>query len=212
MKQLFICKEGYKGYKKVKGVPRVVQAILRNNLEDYMCRWKTSFVIYAKNPPPEEYKLPNTLYLEITGNFSLQFDFLALGYGAKVVSEDFLNFLQENGVKDGYEIAKIRSVVNRSDKVLETKPYYVLRFYEVDDDLLEYPVEGAVYATGTKGKKIYPHLTPKQGVEKNIFVLRESPYDESLIFTEEIKDKIIKRKFITPQIYTTQEYIQAYNG
>ncbi|WP_394363887.1 Imm43 family immunity protein [Capnocytophaga canimorsus] len=109
-------------------------------------------------------------------------------------------------------MAKIKSVVNRSGKELETKPYYVLRFYQFDDDLLEYPLEGAVYGKGTKGKKIYPNMKPKQDNPKKIYVLKERPYHKTFILTQQVKDEIIRRKFIGPKIYSTQEYIQAYNG
>ncbi|ATA92144.1 hypothetical protein CGC56_08250 [Capnocytophaga canimorsus] len=73
-------------------------------------------------------------------------------------------------------------------------------------------MEGAVYGKGTKGKKIYPNMKPKQDNPKKIYVLKERPYHKTFILTQQVKDEIIRRKFIGPKIYSTQEYIQAYNG
>ncbi|RIY35297.1 hypothetical protein CKY20_10890 [Capnocytophaga canis] len=215
MKQLFIWGQGFYGYKKVKGVPRIGNALIKDSIDTYAGNWTSYIHGYHPFPPQGEYKFPDELYLEVSGYASVQFDYLEVGHNVKIFSNDLLHFFQENGLTEGYEIAKIKSVMNASGKVLETKPYYALRFYEFDNNLLEYPSEGAVYGKGAKGNKIYPNMTPKSNVDKKIFVLDieiSVIYYQTLIFTQEIRDEIIKRKFIGPKIYSTQEYIQAYNG
>ena len=192
MQQLFIWGEGFRGYKKVKGVPRMMNSFVRNTLTDCERTW----TLYIPNnecvKPQGIYKLPNELFLEISENQSILFDFI--------------------GLTEGYEIAKIINVVDKSGKILKAKNYYALRFYVFDDDFLVYSEEGAVYGKGAKGRKLYPNMTIKSSEKKQIFVLENPLYSYSFIVTQEIRNDIVKKKFIGPYFYTTQEYIKAYNG
>ncbi len=212
MQQLFIWGEGFRGYKKVKGVPRMMNSFVRNTLTDCERTW----TLYIPNnecvKPQGIYKLPNELFLEISENQSILFDFIGLEYNVKIVSEDLLHFLESKGLTEGYEIAKIINVVDKSGKILKTKNYYALRFYVFDDDFLVYSEEGAVYGKGAKGRKLYPNMTIKSCEKKQIFVLENPLYSYSFIVTQEIRNDIVKKKFIGPYFYTTQEYIKAYNG
>ena len=212
MQQLFIWGEGFRGYKKVKGVPTMMNSFVRNTLTDCERTW----TLYIPNnecvKPQGIYKLPNELFLEISENQSILFDFIGLEYNVKIVSEDLLHFLESKGLTEGYEIAKIINVVDKSGKILKAKNYYALRFYVFDDDFLVYSEEGAVYGKGAKGRKLYPNMTIKSSEKKQIFVLENPLYSYSFIVTQEIRNDIVKKKFIGPYFYTTQEYIKAYNG
>ena len=212
MQQLFIWGEGFRGYKKVKGVPRMMNSFVRNTLTDSERTW----TLYIPNnecvKPQGIYKLPNELFLEISENQSILFDFIGLEYNVKIVSEDLLHFLESKGLTEGYEISKIINVVDKSGKILKAKNYYALRFYVFDDDFLVYSEEGAVYGKGAKGRKLYPNMTIKSSEKKQIFVLENPLYSYSFIVTQEIRNDIVKKKFIGPYFYTTQEYIKAYNG
>ena len=110
MQQLFIWGEGFRGYKKVKGVPRMMNSFVRNTLTDCERTW----TLYIPNnecvKPQGIYKLPNELFLEISENQSILFDFIGLEYNVKIVSEDLLHFLESKGLTEGYEIAKIINV------------------------------------------------------------------------------------------------------
>ena len=56
------------------------------------------------------------------------------------------------------------------------------------------------------------NMTIKSSEKKQIFVLENPLYSYSFIVTQEIRNDIVKKKFIGPYFYTTQEYIKAYNG
>ena len=127
----------------------MMNSFVRNTLTDCERTW----TLYIPNnecvKPQGIYKLPNELFLEISENQSILFDFIGLEYNVKIVSEDLLHFLESKGLTEGYEIAKIINVVDKSGKILKAKNYYALRFYVFDDDFLVYSEEGAVYGKGS---------------------------------------------------------------
>ena len=72
--------------------------------------------------------LPPVLYLVCNKKPGiLQFDFLdKRSIELKIVSEEFLSLLQENGFVDKYDIATVK-VVNKKNEPLTDKKYYALR-------------------------------------------------------------------------------------
>lgn len=64
----------------------------------------------------------------------LQFDFLdKCSIKLKIVSEEFLSLLQENGFIDKYDVATVK-VVNKKNETLTDKKYYALRINHFDND------------------------------------------------------------------------------
>ena len=51
----------------------------------------------------------------------------------KIVSEEFLSLLQENGFVDKYDITTVK-VVNKKNESLTDKKYYALRINHFDND------------------------------------------------------------------------------
>ena len=82
-----------------------------------------------------EKNLPPVLYLVCNKKPGiLQFDFLdKYSIKLKIVSEEFLSLLQENGFVDKYDIATVK-VVNKKNESLTDKKYYALRINHFDND------------------------------------------------------------------------------
>ena len=76
--------------------------------------------------------LPPVLYLVCNKKPGiLQFDFLdKSSIELKIVSEEFLSLLQENGFIDKYDIATVK-VVNKKNESLTDKKYYALRINSI---------------------------------------------------------------------------------
>lgn len=167
---------------------------------------------YKMDFPPEEkdLRLPDNLFFIVKKEKELLFDYLNWKSEYKVVSAEMLLFLQENQLNDGYETAKL-TVVNTSGKEISSKKYFLLRFGRFDDDLIDFNEPTKKRAVGTQGLFLYPDMQPSEKTNREIFVLKNFCYVETLIFSENLR-KRIKGEFYLPEIYSSQEYVTAYNG
>lgn len=214
MKELFVCGQEYmQNYIPQKGVPRSTETIVRDSPTTSPGDWTLYISGYHNYPPPEEFKLPAELYYEIPGYNKITFDFLGWNRKVFIVSESMLAFFKEYGITENYETSIIKEVLSRSGKKIETEhQYYALRFCLFDDGLMDFHIETKIRARGTQGCCFYPNMSVKAGVTKEIFVLKEFVYADSLIFTEAIKMEIEKRKFICPNIYSMNLFHITHNG
>lgn len=96
--------------------------------------------------------LPPVLYLVCNKKPGiLQFDFLdKRSVSLKIVSEEFLSLLQENGFIDKYDIATVK-VVNKKNEPLTDKKYYALRINHFDNELFHFG-EGITYQNDIQKK------------------------------------------------------------
>lgn len=214
MHELFVWSEGYRGFVKKRGVPRSTECMLRDAPTTSLGNWTLYIPGYHACPPPAEYCLPGELFLEVLGDEScVQFDYLGWNHKVKIVSQRMLQFLRDQGVVEGYEIAIVKDVINRSGRVLETlHRYFALRFYLFDDHLIDFHPETRRKAVSSRDFKLYPDLVVKFGIAKQVFVLSEFVYANGLIFREGIKAAVESRGFVGPPIYPVSTFHLAYNG
>jgi len=214
IKKLFTWYEGWgEKYTNKKGVPRVTTTLVREDLIKDLGAWIEYHPRFHGYPATGKYVMPEELYFEVSRANAINFDFLSV-HKLLIVSESMLNFLWEQGFKDGYEIAPIKSVVNKAKKIVETeKKYFALRFVRFDDDLIDYGDEMEVIAeTQTMQIKftLYPNMSVKDNVNKEIFILDKIEVPKSLFFTENIKNNMMKKGFIGPTLYATSELHKAF--
>ncbi len=121
--------------------------------------------------------LPPVLYLVCNKKPGiLQFDFLdKSSIELKIVSEEFLSLLQENGFIDKYDIATVK-VVNKKNESLTDKKYYALRINHFDNDSFHFG-KGITYQSDFQKKlgtcfTVYPDMKLKDiSIKQNFFVL-----------------------------------------
>ena len=223
-KKLYTWNEGQKWeFIKKKGVPRNIETLLIERLGEVSPegspikspgKWSGWSRIRHSYPPTGEYAFPKEIFFEVPANNSVTFDFIGKEHNTRIVSEEMFDFLKEHGLEK-YEIAKA-NVINRKGLPIKTKKqYFVLWFYEFDDEFLEFGDMVKVTQESIMGMKplsyeLYPNMQVKHGVNKKIFNLKHLAFNEGFIFTSEIKDLIEKRGFIGPNIYAMDELWKAY--
>jgi hypothetical protein len=200
-------------YKKQKGIPRTILTLVIDAPQDYSGRKWTLYGAFAGTPPTGGYALPESLYLEVSGGIrNVFFDFLCSSNQVMVVSENMLCFLKEHGLTDGYEIAEIADVINKSGKSLEpNKKYFALRFYDFDDEMIDFGNEVEVEGGSQFKTKftLYPNMRIKDGVNKEIFALSKFFFN-SLFFSDRIRQALKEKKFICPPMYAMSEFHKAF--
>ena len=128
-----------------------------------------------KNKDGWRENLPHVLYLVCNKKPGiLQFDFLdKYSIKLKIVSEEFLSLLQENGFVDKYDIATVK-VVNKKNESLTDKKYYALRINHYDNDSFHFG-KGITYQSDFQKKlgtcfTVYPDMKLKDNsIKQNFF-------------------------------------------
>ena len=144
----------------------------------------------------------------------MQFDFLdKYSIKLKIVSEEFLSLLQENGFIDKYDIATIK-VVNKKNESLTDKKYYALRINHYDNDSFHFG-KGITYQSDFQKKlgtcfTVYPDMKLKDSsIKQNFFVLDSIEYGDGIIFRERVLDKVLN--LYKPEIYKLSDYSKIWN-
>ena len=139
----------------------------------------------------------------------LQFDFLdKSSIELKIVSEEFLSLLQENGFVDKYDIATVK-VVNKKNESLTDKKYYALRINHFDNDSFHFG-KGITYQSDLQKERgtcftVYPDMRLKDcSIKQNFFVLDSIEYGDGIIFRERVLDKVLN--LYKPEIYKLSDY------
>ena len=139
----------------------------------------------------------------------MQFDFLdKCSIKLKIVSEEFLSLLQENGFVDKYDIATVK-VVNKKNESLTDKKYYALRINHFDNDSFHFG-KGITYQSDFQKKlgtcfTVYPDMKLKDcSIKQNFFVLDSVEYGDGIIFREKVLDKVLN--LYKPEIYKLSDY------
>ena len=139
----------------------------------------------------------------------LQFDFLdKRSIELKIVSEEFLSLLKENGFVDKYDIATVK-VVNKKNEPLTDKKYYALRINHFDNDSF-YFGKGITYQSDLQKERgtcftVYPNMKLKDNsIKQNFFVLDSIEYGDGVIFRERVLDKVLN--LYKPEIYKLSDY------
>lgn len=163
-----------------------------------------------KNKDGWRENLPPVLYLVCNKKPGiLQFDFLdKYSIKLKIVSEEFLSLLQENGFVDKYDIATVK-VVNKKNESLTDKKYYALRINHFDNDSFHLG-KGITFQNDVEKKlgisfTVYPDMKLKDNsIKQNFFVLNSIEYGDGIIFRERVLDKVLN--LYKPEIYKLSDY------
>lgn len=139
----------------------------------------------------------------------MQFDFCdQWSIKLKIVSEEFLSLLQENGFIDKYDVATVK-VVNKKNETLTDKKYYALRISHFDNDSFHFG-KGITYQSDFQKKlgtcfTVYPDMKLKDcSIKQNFFVLDSVEYGDGIIFRERVLDKVLN--LYKPEIYKLSDY------
>ena len=160
--------------------------------------------------------LPPVLYLVCNKKPGiLQFDFLdKRSIELKIVSEEFLSLLKENGFVDKYDIATVK-VVNKKNEPLTDKKYYALRINHFDNDSSHFG-KGITYQSDLQKERgtcftVYPEMKLKDSsIKQDFFVLDSIEYGDGIIFRERVLDKVLH--LYRPEIYKLSDYSKIWNN
>ena len=132
----------------------------------------------------------------------------------KIVSEEFLSLLQENGFVDKYDIATVK-VVNKKNELLTDKKYYALRINHFDNDSFHFG-KGITYQSDLQKERgtcftVYPDMKLKDSsIKQNFFVLDSIEYGDGIIFRKRVLDKVLH--LYRPEIYKLSDYSKIWNN
>ena len=169
-----------------------------------------------KNKNGWEENLPPVLYLVCNKKPGiLKFDFLdKRNVSLKIVSEEFLSLLQENGFIDKYDITTVK-VVNKKNESLTDKKYYALRINHFDNDSFHLG-KGITYQNDIEKNlgisfTVYPDMKLKDNsIKQKFFVLDSTEYGDGIIFREIVLDKVLN--LYKPEIYKLSDYSKIWNN
>lgn len=167
--------------------------------------------LYSRNM---ETTFPKHLYLVCSRNLkNIQFDYLQkdCSYPFEIVSKDFLDFIIENGMTQGYDIASL-SIVSKAGERLTEREYYILRFHQFDNALFNFDESEKIEINSIGGNKflLYPTMELiNDTISKSIFKLGGIEYQKGFIFKENLLEEMLTR-FYMPEIYTIADYAKIW--
>lgn len=166
-------------------------------------------------PIPINRRLPPKLIMVCKGLQHLHLDFYADVYKQWIVSARFYQLLQGRQLlADHYEACEL-TVVSTKNQPLATSPYYLLRFYRDDSDLLDFARSSAVPSTQppltpeTPPLLYYPSLVFKPGVEVPAMLYVENKaFLSTFLCNEEIKQIMEEENYQGFDFYTLPDYVE----
>ena len=162
-------------------------------------------------PVPEKLRLPQHLYMICKGLKKINFDFYTQNRGEWIVSNDFLNFIKGHKLFDTlYEISEL-IIQTTTGVVLGSKKYFMIRFFQDNNDLIDWDNSPQVEANRRIGIKFnfYNDLIFKD--DKNIpdaMFFTKIAFKHSFVITEKTKTLIEKEKFLGFELYTLQDFVK----
>jgi hypothetical protein len=168
--------------------------------------------------------ITNKKYTEIN------FDYYDI-HDVKLVSEDFLSFINKNGIDDTYYEKILLRIVDSTGKPLTGKNYFALHFIKYDDAYFNFHEETRELAMDPlssfcayfddedkeiqkeedRGNYLYPDITLKEIKNgKNVFVISKLYYKDGLLFNEKAKNYILGN-FCASEIYKTGDFPKICN-
>jgi hypothetical protein len=184
----------------------------------------------------EKDTLPDEVYLIITNKKykEINFDYYDI-HEVKLVSEDFLSFINKNGIDDTYYKKVLLRILDLTGKPLTDKNYFALAFIKYDDEYFNFHEETRELAMDPlasfctlfededketpkeiqkeedRGNYLYPDIELKQIKNgKNIFVISKLYYKDGLLFNEKAKNYILG-SFCASEIYKTGDFPKICN-
>lgn len=204
----------YRAADRPKGVPFHLDTMLaeqfsaRNPMPGFDYPW-VRYNPYQMDFPPTDpgLQLPDKLVLVVKKNKEVLLDYMYFKNEYKIVSQEFLDYLIQSGVKGNYEASEL-SVVDTKGKNIAQKKYYALRFGRFDDELLNFDESTKVAVPSLRNRYLYPSITTKDASRK-IYFVDNFCYREAVLMTAEGKREI-EQKFYEPQIYSAADFVNVY--
>ncbi|UOQ55558.1 Imm43 family immunity protein [Hymenobacter cellulosivorans] len=165
-------------------------------------------------PVPAHLRLPPKLLMVVKTLRRFNPDFFSDRPREWTVSERFRAFLHKRGLLEGYYEESALTVISTSQKELTTQPYYLLRLFRFDNDLVDFEktpkVVSPIQKTPlTPPNVYYPELVFQQGAKvPPLFFLNDRSYFYSFFCDEETKRAMEQEQFLGFVFYTLEEYIQ----
>jgi hypothetical protein len=187
---------------------------IKNPKKVYDENWKRYSYLKMAYSLKEDIKFPAEMYLIVIKKKykSIFFDYYNIGDHVRLVSEDFMLFLKENGLEESYYEIALLNVLNIEGESLVDKKFYALRFRKHDDNLFDFHFETKKRAAGIRDSFLYPDMEIQNEVyNKNIFSLYEFCYNDTLILNEKGKIDVLTN-FYAPQIYQAKDFPYIFNN
>lgn len=168
---------------------------------------------YLDGFPPKEQnlKLPNSLFFIVQNTSVLLFDWMAYNQNIMIVSEKFLTLLKDYVHEDCFETSVLTTVSKNEKKLNISSQYYAIRVDKYDDSLFDISEQGKKRAIGLRDTFLYPNISLKESIQKEIFFLSKFCYLQSIILTQSIKEIIVKKCYV-PEIYKIEDFPYVYNN
>jgi hypothetical protein len=162
-------------------------------------------------PVPDKYKLPENLYLICREIGNIKFDFYTQALGQWIVSDDFFEFINENNLFNSlYEVAELQIQTTKGMK-LGLKKYYLMRFVQYNDDLVDWENSPQITANRRTGIKFNFYNGFIFNKDKNIpeaMYFSKIAFKQSFIITEKIKTLMEKKQFSGFDLYTLNDFVE----
>lgn len=159
-----------------------------------------------------KYDLPKQMIM-VTNCKSINFDFYNWKHDWKIFSEEFLNFVKEQGLpEENYQISKLHTITSKGEEIVNKK-YYILRIHKFDDALFNFDKIESVPSKSFKGAFFYPKLDINEEMTKlrGIFFLDSFCYSNTIILTNNALKIAKELNFQPMEYYSSIAYIKAYN-
>jgi hypothetical protein len=167
-------------------------------------------------PVPEPLRLPPKLFMVVRKQRRFTPDFFCDKPGYWIVSERFRAFLRARGLLEGHYEESALTIVSTGQKVLATPPYYLLRLFRDDNDLVDFANTPTVvspvkpFTRFTQPYVYYPELVFRPGVAvPPLFFLHDCSYYYSFFCDEETKQALEQEQFLGLVFYTLEAYMQV---
>jgi hypothetical protein len=160
-------------------------------------------------PPPHlALQLPEHLFFVVKREKEILFDFLPFKGPYKIVSKRFLDYLQTTGLPENYEVARL-TVVSHTGKSLSEQGYFALRFARFDDALVHFEEGSKRDVPMLKNRFVYDTIHATETTDREVFVVDNFCYQETLLVTEKAKTAI-QETFYRSAIYSAAAFSTAY--
>lgn len=165
-------------------------------------------------PPPEAMRLPAKLLLVCKGLRSFQADFFSDEPMHWIVSERFLQFLQERKLLEvQYEQCRLE-IVSTGNKPITKQTYFLLRLLSSSNDLIDFAQSPQVVSkhkpvSKTAPRKIYySDFVFYQGAAPAFLVVDDRAYWYTFVCNSDTKQAMESEHFLGFDFYTLAEYTQ----
>jgi hypothetical protein len=165
-------------------------------------------------PVPERFRLPPKLFMVCKGLKRFAPDFFSQTPIEWIVSAQFLAFLHQHKLLEGYYEESKLAVVSTGKKPIADKQYHLLRLFRNDNELIDFDKSLKVLSSQkpltkhTSRDVYYSDLVFREGAQiPPLFFLDDQSFWYSFICNDDIKTEMEKAQFSGFGFYTLEEYV-----